>query len=515
MPEVYINANYLRRYAAGCGRNRKSLRIFFKGEIQMEKKAVQNKMGTAPVKTLLLSMGIPMIISMALQALYNIVDSYFVSQMGNEIVSGGMTLGECGMNALTLAFPVQMLMVAIGVGTGVGVNAILSRSLGTGDKEKAAKIAGNSIFLGLCTFIVFLLFGLFGTGAYIDSQTNDPVIRQMAVEYLGICCILSLGISLYMIYEKLLQSTGRTMLSTIAQISGAVINIILDPIMIFGLFGMPKLGIAGAAYATVIGQYVSFILDAVFHYKYNKKDFATSVRYTKPDLPVIIEIYRIGIPAILMQALMSFMTYGVNIIFGNVSTEAVTAYGLYYKIQQFVLFASFGMNNAMIPVIAFNYGKNDRRRVTDGVRYGMIYTLIIMAAGLVLLQVFAVNLADVFALSEKTGELIVLSIRIITVGYLFIGANVAFQGIFQALGHGVASLIVSLLRLIVIDLPIAYALTFLPNADQVIWWAFPAAELGAMIYSILFMLRIHKNQISQLRICEDAETLSAEITAAE
>lgn len=474
-------------------------------------------MGVLPVKKLLLSMGIPMIISMALQALYNIVDSYFVSQMGDEVVSGTLTVGDCGMNAMTLAFPIQMLMVAIGVGTGVGVNAILSRSLGTGDKEKAAKIAGNSIFLGFCTFLVFLIFGIFGVGAYIDTQTNDPVIKGMAVEYLGICCILSLGVSLYMIYEKLLQSTGRTMLTTIAQISGAVINIILDPIMIYGLLGMPELGIAGAAYATVIGQFMSFILDAVFHYIYNRADFNTSFRYTKPEGKIIGEIYRIGIPAILMQALMSFMTYGVNIIFGTVSAEVVTAYGLYYKIQQFVLFASFGMNNAIIPLVAFNYGKNDRQRVNDGIKYGMFYTLIIMAAGLILLQVFAVQLAAVFALSERTQELIILSIRIITVGYLFIGANVAFQGIFQALGHGVASLILSLLRLIVVALPLAWALTLLPNAEDVIWWAFPAAEAAALVYAVFFMLRINRTQISKLKIHTESNTIenSAQPLAAE
>ncbi|MBQ8135111.1 MAG: MATE family efflux transporter [Clostridia bacterium] len=471
--------------------------------MQKEEQVSQNKMGILPVKRLLLSMGVPMIVSMALQALYNIVDSYFVSQMGDKVVSGTLTVGECAMNALTLAFPIQMLMVAIGVGTGVGVNAILSRSLGMGNKTKASKIAGNSIFLGFCTFLVFLLFGIFGVGAYIDSQTNDAVIKSMAVEYLGICCILSLGVSMYMIYEKLLQSTGRTMLTTIAQISGAVINIILDPIMIFGMFGLPEMGIAGAAYATVIGQYVSFILDAVFHYIYNKRDFETSFRYTKPEGKIIAEIYRIGIPAILMQALMSFMTYGVNIIFGLVSTEAVTAYGLYYKIQQFVLFASFGMNNAIIPLVAFNYGKNDRRRVNDGIKYGMIYTLVIMAVGLIFLQIFASQLAAVFALSEKTQELIILSIRIITVGYLFIGANVAFQGIFQALGHGVASLILSLLRLIVITLPLAWVLTLAPNAEQVIWWAFPAAELGALIYAVFFMLKINRTQISKMKIHED------------
>lgn len=471
----------------------------------MEKEMSGNKMGILPVKSLLLSMGIPMIISMALQALYNIVDSYFVSQMSGETSGTTISAGECGMNALTLAFPVQMLMVAIGVGTGVGVNAILSRSLGMGDREKASKIAGNSIFLGMCTFIVFLLFGMFGVEFYINTQTSDPVIKSMAVEYLSICCILSFGISMYMIYEKLLQSTGRTVLTTIAQISGALVNIILDPIMIFGMFGLPEMGIAGAAYATIIGQYVSFILNAVFHYAFNKRDFDTSLKYTRPHLAIIGEIYRVGIPAILMQALMSFMTYGVNIIFGTVSSEAVTAYGLYYKIQQFVLFAAFGMNNAIIPVVAFNYGKNDKKRVTDGIRYGMIYTLIIMAIGLVGLQIFAESLAAVFSLSDKTEELLILSLRIITTGYLFIGANVAYQGIFQALGHGVASLIVSLLRLIVIALPLGFLLTLSPAAESIIWWTFPAAEFGALVYSVLFMLRINKIQISRLKIHEDSK----------
>ncbi len=468
----------------------------------MEKEISANKMGILPVRNLLLSMGIPMIISMALQALYNIVDSYFVSQMSGTEVSGALSAGECGMNALTLAFPVQMLMVAIGVGTGVGVNAILSRSLGMGDKEKASKIAGNSIFLGICTFFVFLIFGVFGTEAYINTQTNYPVIKNMAAEYLSICCIFSLGISLYMIYEKLLQSTGRTVLTTIAQISGAVVNIILDPIMIFGMFGLPEMGIAGAAYATVIGQYVSFVLNAVFHYIFNKKDFDTSLKYTRPHAVIISEIYRVGIPAILMQALMSFMTYGVNLIFGTVSAEAVTAYGLYYKIQQFVLFAAFGMNNAIIPIVAFNYGKNDRCRVKEGIRFGIIDTLVIMVIGLAGLQIFADPIATLFSLSEKTQELLVLSLRIITLGYLFIGANVAFQGIFQALGHGIASLIVSVLRLIVLALPLAWLLAILPDADTVIWWAFPAAELGALIYSVIFMMKINRLQISRLKIVE-------------
>ena len=402
------------------------------------------------------------------------------------------------VNALTLAFPVQMLMVAVGVGTGVGINAILSRSLGEGNRQKAANIAGNSIFLGLCMFILYFLFGIFGVEAYIKSQTSDPIIIEMSVEYLRICTIGSLGISMYMTYEKLLQATGKTMQSTIAQISGAVTNIILDPIMIFGWCGCPKLGIAGAAYATIIGQFVSFILDAVFHHKYNSSEFSTSLKYVKPNAKIIGQIYRVGVPAIIMQALMSFMTYGVNVIFAIVSTEAVTAYGIYYKIQQFVFFAAFGMNNAMIPIIAFNYGMRSKKRIKDGIKYGMIYTLVIMLIGGLLLQIFAEPILSVFTLSDKTRELSILAIRIVTLGYLFVGANIAFQGIFQALGNGVSSLVLSIVRLIAVPLPLAFALTFSANSELLIWLSFPVGELCAFIISVLLMKRISKRKITPL-----------------
>lgn len=456
-----------------------------------------NIMGTADVKKLTLTMGLPMIISMALQAVYNIVDSYFVSCMPST--DGISNLSDLAVNALTLAFPVQMLMVAIGVGTGVGINAILSRSLGEGDREKAGKIAGNSIFLGLCMFVLFLLFGFFGVNAYIKSQTSDPVIIEMGVSYLRICTVGSLGVSMYMTYEKLLQATGKTMQSTIAQISGAITNIILDPIMIFGLCGCPQMGIEGAAYATVIGQFVSFILDAIFHHKYNSKEFSTSLKYIKPELAIIGQIYRVGVPAIIMQALMSFMTYGVNVIFALVSTEAVTAYGIYYKIQQFVFFAAFGMNNAMIPIIAFNYGRRNKKRINDGIKYGIIYTLIIMLAGAVLLQVLANPILSVFTLSDKTRELCLIAVRIVTLGYLFVGANIAFQGIFQALGNGVSSLVLSIVRLIAVPLPLAYALTFVSNAESLIWISFPIGELCAFAVSLILMKRIRKQKIAPLK----------------
>ncbi|GHV79376.1 MATE family efflux transporter [Spirochaetia bacterium] len=461
----------------------------------------QNKMATTQVNKLLLAMGLPMIVSMMLQAFYNIVDSYFVSQMedtanyGSAAITSNAiaSMGEYGVNALTLAFPIQMLMIAIGVGTGVGINSLLSRSLGEGNREKASKIAGNAIFLGLCTYAVFLLVGIFLVPIYLRSQTTDSVVMQMGTEYLRICTILSFGAILSMIYEKLLQGTGRTIPATIAQIAGALANIILDPIMIFGLFGCPQMGIAGAAYATVIGQVLTLVLNMFFHHQFNK-DVDASLHYIKPDRAFIGEIYKIGLPAILMQALMSFMTYGLNIILGMIGSSAVTAYGMYYKIQQFVFFAAFGMNNAIIPVVAFNYGMKDKRRMNAGIKYGMLYTLIIMAAGAVLLQGFARPLMGAFSLSANTNGLCVLAIRIITLGYLFAGANIAFQGIFQAFGSGVRSLLVSMIRLIVVVFPVALWFTTFQNAERIVWWAFPIAEACALVLAGLLMVMIAKEQ---------------------
>ena len=455
-----------------------------------------NKMGSTPVKSLMLKMGLPMILSMVFQAFYNIVDSYFVSNMQDtELITG---MGEYGVNALTLAFPIQMLMIAIGVGTGVGVNALLATSLGENNHEKAGKIAGNSIFLGLCTYIVFLFIGLFCIDTYLQTQTSDTVILQMGNEYLGICTVLSVSTILFMIYEKLLQSTGRTMLSTIAQLAGALTNIILDPIMIFGYFGVPRMGIAGAAYATVIGQTVSLVMGVIFHHKFNK-DVNSDFKYLKPDIRIIGKIYKIGIPAIIMQALMSVMTYGINIIFNGISGSLVTAYGIYYKIQQFVFFAVFGMNNAILPIVAFNYGMKDQKRVKEGIKYGMIYTLLIMLAGIILLQSFAAQIAGSFSLSESTMESCITAIRVISLGYLFAGVNIACQGIFQAFGNGMHSLVISFVRLIVVPLPLAYLFTMSANASNIIWWSFPAAEFLAAVTALILMKHMLKEKIPALR----------------
>lgn len=462
----------------------------------MNKEVTANKMGTEAVPKVMLSMGIPIILSMVLQACYNIVDSMFVARIPD---SGNITnMGEYAVNALTLAFPVQMLIVAFDIGTGVGVNALLAKSLGQRDEEKVARTAGNGVTLALIIYIVFLLFGLFGVKAYIGSQTNDEVVLGMGISYLSICSVALFGIVLFSIYEKLLQSTGKTIYSTIAQVSGAVVNIVLDPVMIFGYFGLPGMRICGAAYATVIGQVVSMLIAMYFHYRKNT-EVKSGMQYLKPDKDIVKEIYVIGLPAIIMQALMSFMTYGVNLIFGTVSQAVVTAYGIFYKIQQFIFFAGFGLRDAITPIVSFNYGMGDKNRVKQGIVYGILYTEIIMLIGTIGLEVFASPLIGLFAMSEETEALCVLAARIIAAGFLFAGGNIAVQGVFQALGCGLNSLIVSLLRLCVVVLPLAWLFTKLENATYMIWWAFPIAELVALAVAATLMVQANNKMIKPMK----------------
>ncbi len=459
----------------------------------MEKQKSIERMRTQPIGKLTLTMGIPMICSMVLQALYNIVDSAFVSNMAEN--------GELALNALTLAFPVQVLMIAIGIGTGVGANALLSKSLGMKDYKKASYVCGNSIFLGIVIFAVFLLFGLFGVRAYISTQTTNPVIFDMAVSYLRICCIVSIGNVFFAVFEKLLQATGLSIYSTAAMITGAVINIILDPILIYGLFGFPKLGVNGAAYATVIGQIASAALAFIFHLKFNTA-VKNGVKYLKPSSRIIKQIYTIGLPAIIAQAVMSFMTYGFNIILVRVDETMVTAYGLYYKIQQFILFAAFGLRDAITPIVSFNHGMRNKKRVKEGVKYGITYTLIIMLIGIAVIEGFAYPLAQIFGLSGTTQALCISAMRIISLSFIFAGLNIAFQGIFQALNAGIESLVISICRQLVFVLPVAWAFSLLAIKSMdyawTVWLTFPIAEFVSAAIACIFMKRIYKRKINVL-----------------
>ncbi len=446
-------------------------------------------MAYMPVDRLMLSMGIPMVISMVLQALYNIVDSAFVSNMPSN--------GEAALNALTLAFPMQMLMVAISIGTGVGVNALVSKSLGQANYEKASKVAGNAVFMAIVITVLFIIFGIFGVNVYIKSQTENKLIGEMAIDYLRICCVYSFGIVFFSVYEKLLQAGGYSICSTIAQISGALVNIILDPIMIYGLLGCPKFGVKGAAYATVIGQIVSFAVAFVFHLKVNK-NISNKLKNIIPDWSVLKEIYSIGLPAIISQALMSLMTYGLNIILVKISESMVTAYGLYYKIQQFILFAAFGLRDAITPIVSFAHGMGDKKRIKRGIVCGMKYTFVIMLIGFVGIEVFAVPFANIFGLGGETEKLFVSAMRIISISFIFAGTNIAFQGVFQALDGGVESLIVSVCRQIVFLFPFVFAFAKIasrvPSLSSLIWTSFPICELLSCIAAFILYKRLSKRE---------------------
>lgn len=446
-----------------------------------------NKMREMPVRKLMVQMGIPMILSMALQAVYNIVDSAFVGNMKEG--------SEAALNALTLVFPVQMLMVAIGIGTGVGTNALLARTLGQGDTKKASKVAGNSLFLGIIIYVICLLFGIFGVKAYISSQTVDAQVIAMGTSYLKICCVISFGIIFFSLFEKLLQATGRSLYSTIGQVVGAVVNIVLDPIMIYGIGPVPEMGVEGAAYATVIGQVVSAALLFIFHVKLNK-EFEHGVKYMKPDGRIIKEIYSIGLPAMIAQALMSIMVYVMNLIL-KFSPSAQTAYGLFYKVQQFVLFLAFGLRDAITPIIAFAYGMGDKKRIKDGIKYGLIYTAVLMIFGIIITEAFPGAFATLFNAGQSR-ENFIGAMRVISISFIFAGINVAYQGVYQALEGGIESLVISLLRQLVIILPLAGIFSIFVRNGQadvsLIWWAFPITELIACVVGYVFLRRIKKKK---------------------
>lgn len=448
----------------------------------MEKNSI---LGSAPINKVIIKTGLPMILSMMLQAVYNIVDSLFVSNMA--------TGGEDALNALTLAFPMQMLMVAFAIGTGVGANAYISKALGRGDNEAADKAAGNAVFCGLVLYLVFMLFGLFGTEIYAKAQSENEEIVAMTQEYLGICCIISFGIIFFSVFEKLLQSTGRSLLSTIAQIIGAVINIVLDPMLIYGIGPIEAMGVKGAAIATVIGQLASLTAALVFHFTKNT-DIKIRLTDIMPVPNVIKGIYSVGLPAIIAQAVMSVMTFGMNIILALIGTEYITAYGLFYKIQQFFLFASFGLRDAITPALSFAHGSGNRKRIIDGIKYGLIYTVGVMVIGAVLVMTLSVPLANMFSLSDETTAIFIGAMLIISPSFIFAGANIAMQGIYQALEGGLYSLITSLCRQLIFVLPTAYLFASICKTGAV-WWSFIIAEGLTVIVGGLLLKKLCRNKI--------------------
>ena len=453
----------------------------------------QNKMAVAPMNKLILRMGLPMIVSMVLQALYNVIDSIFVANMGET--------GAIANQALTYAFPIQIMIIAIGVGTGVGLNALLSKSLGENSKEKVNKIAGNGIFLSICIYIVFLLFGIFGSKWFISMFTNDNKIIEMGTTYLQICTCFSLGSIGYTVYERFLQATGKTMLSTISQISGAVANIVLDYIFIYPL----DMGVAGAAWATIIGQFLSLFVAMYFHYKKNK-EINGNIKYIKPDINLIKGIYSIGVSAALMQALLAVMMAGMNAILGLAEvnqTVLIGSFGIYYKIQQIALFSAFGLSNTIISILSFNYGMQDKKRIDDCIKYGIIDTIIVTLVISILFEIFAYPLSKLFGLAGGTStEIInvcVTALRISSIGFIFMGISVSIQGVLQSIRYALRPLIISLLRLVIFVFPVAYLFTKSSNVTGLVWWTFPIAEFLTAIISLLILKDSYNKKIKVIK----------------
>lgn len=445
----------------------------------------ENKMGAMPANRLLISMSLPMMISMLVQALYNIIDSIFVSR-----------INENALTAVSLAFPLQSLMIAFGVGTGVGINALLSRALGEKDSEKVNKAAVNGIFLDGVNFVIFLLIGLFATTPFYLSQTGDAEIFSYGKQYLSIVCCCSLGMFTQFVFERLLQSTGKTFYTMLTQGMGALINIILDPIFIFGYFGLPAMGVAGAAIATVIGQTVAGIAAVAVNLKKNT-EIKLQFRGFRPDMAIIGEIYKVGVPSIIMQSIGSLMTYGMNQILLAFTSTAATVFGVYFKLQSFVFMPIFGLNNGMVPIVAYNFGARNKERLTRTVKLSMVYAVCLMAAGFLVFQIFPAQLFAMFDASETMLAIGVPALRIISLSFVLAGFGIVSGSVFQALGNGVYSLIVSVARQLLVLLPVAFLLSLTGNLNAV-WWAFPIAELVSFGVSVFFLIRIYRGVIRHI-----------------
>lgn len=445
----------------------------------------ENKMGVQPIAPLLLGMALPMMMSMLVQALYNVVDSIYVSR-----------LSEAALTAVSLAFPVQNLMIAVGVGTGVGVNALLSRSLGEKNYEQANRAAGNGLFLSLCSMVAFMLFGAFFTDMFFRSQTTDPEILSGGVAYTFIVCVFSQGLFVQTMLEKLLASTGRTFYSMLLQLAGAVTNIILDPILIFGLLGMPKMGVAGAAAATVIGQWVAMALGLWFN-KARNPDIALSLRQLRPHGETIRRIYAVGLPSIAMQSIGSVMVFCMNRILMAFTSTAAAVFGVYFKLQSFIFMPVFGLNNGMVPIISYNYGARQPRRIMKTMWLSMAYATGIMVVGFAIFQLAPGLLLGLFDASPEMLSIGTHALRRISLSFLLAGACIIAGSVFQALGKGMLSLWVSVGRQLLALIPLAWLFSLSGRLDLV-WFSFPCAELVSLALSAVFLRRVYLRIIAPM-----------------
>lgn len=445
----------------------------------------ENKMGTMPINKLLISMSLPMIISMLVQAMYNVVDSVFVARLGEE-----------ALVAVSLAFPIQNLMIAVGVGTSVGINALLSRCLGEKNIKEANLTALNGVFLAILSYVVFAVFGFIYARQFFVNQTENPVIIKYGTQYLLVCTVFSFGVFMQITMERLLQSTGRTFYNMITQGTGAIINIILDPILIFGLFGFPRLEVMGAAIATVVGQIVGMSLSIFFNIRKNE-EINLNFKGFRPHLQTIKKIYAVGLPSIIMQSIASVMTFGLNKILLMFSSTAVSVFGIYFKMQSFIFMPVFGLNNGMVPIVAYNLGAKKKKRIIETVKLSLYIATGIMVFGLLIFQIFPVQLLKMFDASDEMLAIGVYALRIISIGFVFAGFCIILLSVFQALGHGMLSLSVSVARQLGVILPAAFILAKLGGLS-VVWYAFPIAEIFSVTLSIIFFKKIYNTTIKNL-----------------
>ena len=445
----------------------------------------ENKMGTMPVNKLLVTMSLPMVISMIVQALYNIVDSIFVSR-----------LSEDALTAVSMAFPMQNLMISVAVGTGVGINAMLSRALGEKKFEAANKTAENGIFIEVLGYVLFLLIGIFVTKPFFLAQAGAGDIANMGIEYTRICLLMSFGIFMQIGFERILQSTGRTIFTMITQSTGAIINIILDPILIFGLFGMPKMGVAGAAIATVTGQICAAILAITFNLTKNP-DVHISFKGFKPQIIFVKNILSVGIPSIIMSSVGSAMTFGMNKILITFSSTAVAVFGVYFKLNSFVFMPVFGLNNGMVPIVSYNYGAQNKKRLTKTIKLAIMYAVCIMFIGIMLFQFIPDVLLRLFDASDHMLEIGIPALRVISLSFAFAGICIVISSSLQALGHGFLSMMISITRQLIILLPSAYILAKIGGIHAV-WWSFNIAEIASLTLSLLFYKHMYNKIIKHL-----------------
>lgn len=447
----------------------------------------ENKMGTMPVGKLIFNMSLPMMVSMLVQALYNIVDSIFVAK-----------LSENALTAVSLAFPLQTLLIAVGAGTGVGMNALLSKSLGEKNFKKANDTAANAAVLYILSYILFLILGFSVVKPFYLSQIGnaDVEIMEMGIEYLSTVMIFSFGLFTQFFFERLLTSTGRTIFSMTSQLTGAVTNIILDPILIFGLFGAPKMGVTGAAIATVIGQCVAGIVAAACNHKYNH-DVKLNFKGFKPDLKIIGTIYAVGVPSIIMQSIGSIMTYCMNRILIEFSSTATAVFGVYFKLQSFFFMPVFGLNNGITPIIAYNYGAKQRKRMIHTIKLSMAVAFCLTFVGFIAFEAIPQVLLGMFNSSQQLLEIGIPALRIIGIHFLIAWFCIVAGTVFQALGKAVFSMIVSIMRQLFVLVPAAYILAKVGGLHAV-WWSFPIAEIISLAVSLTFLIRIYNTIIKKL-----------------